>query len=105
MSQLEETLGTNRAVIGRSNGEMMAPTSCDDRCSLHPEFSRRLDERWKEHLDQHANSREELCGKLTRMQERLERLDRKISWMAGAIAVGMPLMQLLFHTILKGKIP
>jgi hypothetical protein len=67
-----------------------------ERCPVHDEFTRRIDERWVEHTRHQV-------GVNSVLFERVEKINSKLSWVLGAIAVGIPLMQIIFHLIWKGK--
>lgn len=67
-----------------------ALTQCShDCCPIHPEFSKRLDDRWDSHLETHDRERNEICKKFDSVFERFDKLNIKVSvMMGGAFGIG-----------------
>jgi hypothetical protein len=63
---------------------------------VHDEFTRRIDERWVEHTKHQI-------GVNGTLFDRIERINSKLNWILGAMAVGLPLMQIIFHLLWRGK--
>jgi hypothetical protein len=55
-------------------------------CAAHAEFSKRLDDRWDEHLEGHDRERGELCKKIDQIFDLHRRLESRINWLLGGLA-------------------
>lgn len=85
-----------------TRGELMTPSN-HECCPVHVEFSKRLDDRWGNHLDLHRQREEEICDKIERIFTIIGSLDRKLNWILGAAAIGVPALQFIFHLISRSN--
>jgi len=75
----------------------MTPPSNHECCPVHVEFSKRLDDRWDNHQQAHRQREEEMCDKIERIFATIANLDRKLNWILGGAAIGIPALQLILH--------
>lgn len=73
---------------------MPPPSEC---CPVHAEFAKRIDDRWDNHIDTHRQREEEMCDKIERIFATIANLDRKLNWILGGAAIGIPALQLILH--------
>jgi len=73
---------------------MAGPENC---CPVHAEFAKRLDDRWDNHQQAHRQREEEMCDKIERIFATIANLDRKLNWILGGAAIGIPALQLILH--------
>lgn len=78
---------------------MTPPSSADScqTCPVHPEFVKRLDNRWNEHQEAHAG----ICDKLNDIFERLERQNQKLNWLLGGVAVICPMLLIFVQLLIS----
>jgi len=75
---------------------MAHPNEC---CQVHAEFSKRIDDRWNNHLDLHRQREDEICDKIELIFGMISSMERKLNWLVGAAAIAIPAMQLILHLI------
>ena len=73
---------------------MPPPSEC---CPVHAEFAKRIDDRWDTHQADHRQREEEMCDKIERIFGMIANLDRKLNWILGGAAIGIPALQLILH--------
>lgn len=68
-----------------------------EQCAVHTEFSKRLDDRWGEHLEKHEQDRLDVCKKIDLLFDMHHRIEARINWMLGGIACGVFVVQVLIN--------
>jgi hypothetical protein len=70
-----------------------------NQCAVHAEFSRRLDNRWDEHLEGHDRERSDICKKIDLLFDLHRRLESRINWLLGGMGAGAFAVQILLNYV------
>lgn len=71
-------------------------------CPAHAEFSKRIDDRWETHLEGHVLERAELCRKIDSLFSLHRKLESRINWLLGGLAVSVYVVQIVINFLTKG---
>lgn len=74
-----------------------------DQCASHIEFTRRIDDRWKDHREEHESYKDDICAKFESLFKGQNELIKKTNWILGVLFALGPLL-LMFVTILISHI-
>jgi len=69
-------------------------TEVGTKCGAHDELVRRLDDRWEDFTAHQAITNREIFRKV-------DLISNKLNWILGGIAIGIPLIQMIFHALWK----
>lgn len=70
-------------------------------CPTHSEFARRLDERWREHKEEHTEKQDDICEKFKGIFERLDKQNQKLNWVLGGLAVICPVLMIFVQILVS----
>lgn len=75
----------------------------DNGCPAHGEFAKRIDDRWDDHLEGHVRERGELCKKIDVLFDLHRKLENRINWLLGGLAVSVYVVQIVINLFTKGN--